>query len=386
MEYCSVREIAGRWGVSMRYVQRLLQKGRISAARKLGKSWMIPSDAQKPQVYHRLGKESLSCPPCIYIPSTPILKNTQNVIMKSMPASLHKLMEADLSYRRGDPYPAIGIWKSTPVHDETKLTTAFLATVATICSGEYELYYEIQHCLSRWSAKTENPTERALFELPRTLAIVSMAAPTMTPTWLKEADFSLFPSELKQFLLFLYTLHLRNIREYSEVRATARSAYELCANANTFTWLDINFLLLGATSSYHLHETGQALKFLKIALDLGMPCGFIMPFADCMGDLGGMMGDCLRQSYPDKIKQITELWNTSFKNWMLFHNEFTKENITTLLTIQEYQVARLICGGATYAETARRMYLSVSRIKDLISSVYGKLYINDRRELSHFIL
>ena len=55
MEYLTVREIAEKWGVSQRMVQRLCVDGRISGARKFTRVWAIPADAEKPQD-HRLAQ------------------------------------------------------------------------------------------------------------------------------------------------------------------------------------------------------------------------------------------------------------------------------------------------------------------------------------------
>jgi len=48
MEYISASEASEKWGVSLRQVQRLLAGNRIPRAKKYGRSWMIPDDAEKP--------------------------------------------------------------------------------------------------------------------------------------------------------------------------------------------------------------------------------------------------------------------------------------------------------------------------------------------------
>ena len=48
MEYISASEASEKWGVSLRQVQRLLAENRIPRAKKYGRSWMIPGDAEKP--------------------------------------------------------------------------------------------------------------------------------------------------------------------------------------------------------------------------------------------------------------------------------------------------------------------------------------------------
>ncbi len=48
MEYLSVEKTAEKWGISQRSVRNYCAQGRIAGARRIGKTWYIPEDAQKP--------------------------------------------------------------------------------------------------------------------------------------------------------------------------------------------------------------------------------------------------------------------------------------------------------------------------------------------------
>jgi len=48
MEYLTAKETAQKWGISERRVQVLCEQGRITGVQRLGKSWAIPSGAEKP--------------------------------------------------------------------------------------------------------------------------------------------------------------------------------------------------------------------------------------------------------------------------------------------------------------------------------------------------
>src|SRR5574344_1370799 len=48
MKYLSVKDVAGLWGINERRVRVLCDDGRVDGAMKVGKSWLIPSDASKP--------------------------------------------------------------------------------------------------------------------------------------------------------------------------------------------------------------------------------------------------------------------------------------------------------------------------------------------------
>ena len=49
MEYRTVRETAENWNLSVRMVQQLCTRGRVPGARKFGKTWAIPADAERPR-------------------------------------------------------------------------------------------------------------------------------------------------------------------------------------------------------------------------------------------------------------------------------------------------------------------------------------------------
>lgn len=46
--YMSIKEAAERWNVSTRRVQVLCSEGRITGAARLGRTWAIPANAEKP--------------------------------------------------------------------------------------------------------------------------------------------------------------------------------------------------------------------------------------------------------------------------------------------------------------------------------------------------
>lgn len=48
MEYLSTKEISEKWGISQRRVAILCEEGRIYGAAKVGKTWLLPIDSEKP--------------------------------------------------------------------------------------------------------------------------------------------------------------------------------------------------------------------------------------------------------------------------------------------------------------------------------------------------
>lgn len=54
MELMTSVEMAQQWGISSRRVAILCMEGRIDGAFKKGKTWLIPSDAEKPDDKRRV--------------------------------------------------------------------------------------------------------------------------------------------------------------------------------------------------------------------------------------------------------------------------------------------------------------------------------------------
>ena len=387
MDYISVREAAARWRTHIRVVQALCSEGRIPGAQKFGRAWMIPESSAKPADPRSARKlPGMARPVYLFLTSADLPKDDPDAALLTMGDSLQPLAAADVAFRRGDPEPAKAVWRETPRESGAKLSAASLATAAAISSGDYALYDEIRRFLRDCAEGTEHPRELALLSLPGTLAAVSMAVPEMTPEWLKNCDFSLFPRELRPFLLYLHALHLRNTGAYADMLGVAKATLALTEKPATFTWLDVYLSVLCAVAASALGEGEQAKRYLDDALALGMPAGFIAPFADSLGDLSGAVEAALERAYPGCRRAVTDLWESSFKNYIRFHNAFAKDHITTVLTAREYQAARLVARGETYAEAARRMHLSVSRVKHILTGVYAKLFVQGKQELNPFIL
>lgn len=49
LNYISVREVAKKWGISERRVQKLCEENRIDGVIRFGHSWAIPKDSEKPK-------------------------------------------------------------------------------------------------------------------------------------------------------------------------------------------------------------------------------------------------------------------------------------------------------------------------------------------------
>jgi predicted DNA-binding ArsR family transcriptional regulator len=53
MKFITAKEVGEKWGISNRRIQLLCKQGRIEGAYRLGWTWAIPEDAEKPKDIRR---------------------------------------------------------------------------------------------------------------------------------------------------------------------------------------------------------------------------------------------------------------------------------------------------------------------------------------------
>ena len=65
MNYCSIKETAGRWDVSEQLVRRYCRQGRIAGLIRQDGAWLIPVDCEKPQDGRCKGIQEEYLPPLV---------------------------------------------------------------------------------------------------------------------------------------------------------------------------------------------------------------------------------------------------------------------------------------------------------------------------------
>lgn len=391
MEYISSTEASEKWGISPRQVQRLLANNRIPCAKKHGRSWMIPVDAEKPidpRREKRLAKNSLSSDLAYVLASTtvPMPSHSPDAILDSMlEERLYIQYEGELAYLRGDFQKTLSCFQKTEGDDAARLRACPVAIAAAISIGDYHAYTEIDEYLKKHLKGGGDSVITAMAELAAATVAVSVIAPNMAPDWLKEGDLRALPIQARPDALYLRAKYFLCIGQYEAMLAVAQTALTFCASAQGITFPDIYLRLTCAVACHCLGRGEDARRWLLDAMDIALPHGFITPFAELVTALGVLMEQCLEQAYPEYRNAVIGQWKRTWKNWISFHNQFTKDNITYTLTLREYHIALLVARRLPYAEIAKQHCISVGRLKNIMLEIYGKLLISGRDELSKYI-
>jgi len=391
MEYISAIEASEKWGVSLRQVQRILADNRIPHAKRYGRTWMIPEDAKKPidpRREKKLSPNSFSSDMSYTIASTTIPLPDNNPGSSVDTEDVERLQfqnECELAYLRGEFKQAMSCFLNTEGDDAARLHACPIAIAAAISMGNYDAYIEMDTYLKRCLKADKGSEVSAMAELALATAAVSVLAPEMAPDWLKEGDFSAYAEQLRPFALYLRAKYFQCVGRYEAMLAVAQTTLSLYPVQQEITLTEIYLRLACATACYTLERWDEARRWLMETMTVALPHGFITPFAEVVTALGGLVEQCLNQSFPEYFDAIIGQCNLTWKNWITFHNLFAKDNITLLLSVREYHLALLVAHRVPYSKIAKQNAISVGRLKNIIQEIYGKLFISSRDELSQYL-
>ena len=392
MEYMTIRQAAEKWGVSVRWAETIVKNGRIDGAVRPSRDWLIPSCAEKPidpRWERKRTKDAFADDllGVIAATDTSLPAHNPDAILNTVSDRLRCILEAELAYLRGDFAGIMVCYEQTHGDDAVRLRICLAAIAAAMSLGDYNAYMEIDAYLKRCAKADTNGKTKAVAELSLATAAVSMMAPNMAPQWLETGDLSAIAPMLKRDAVYLRVKYFQCTRQFEAMLAAAETALSLCASERETTGHhDIYMRLMCAAACRYLGREIKAKEWLMESMRMALPYGFITPFAENVTALGGLMEQCLEQEFPDHYDAIIKQWKRTWKNWISFHNRFTKDNITLMLTLREYHLAVLVAHRVPYAKIAKQHHISVGRLKNIMLEVYEKLFISGREELEGYIL
>lgn len=393
MEYISALEASEKWDVSLRQVQRLLAHNRIPRAQKYGRAWMIPHDAEKPADLRREAKPlqySLSADLADVIAATtvPMPDDDPDSILDAVTDRRLQLQyEGELAYLRGDFQRVMRCFSETEGDDAAKLRACPMAIAAAISMGDYSAYTQVDAYLRRCiEANKGSRYIVAVAEQAMATAFVSVVAPNMAPDWLKQGDFSDLAAGAIPDALYLRAKYFHCSGRIDAMLAVAQTALSVCAPQQGITLPNIYLRVTCAAAHHELGHADEAKRYLLGAMRIALPHGFITPFAEIVTSFGGLIELCLEQAFPAYYNAVIGQWERTWKNWMAVHNQFTKDNITLMLTLREYHLASLVARRVPYAKIAKQYCISVGRLKNIMLEIYEKLFISSRDELAKYVL
>jgi len=294
------------------------------------------------------------------------------------------LSRAATAYLRGDFELIKNLYQSTKDDDALRLVASSVAFAAAMSTGDYPLFLEIENFVKD-IGKSADEKVVVFTEFLLSGAYVSAFAPGMVSGWVKEGDFSALPRDLMLAAAELRVSYLWSLGKMESVLHAAQVALGFCNVKQGIWFYDIYLYCYCSIACCALGRMAEAKRWLLDAMRFTMPHGLITPFAELAAEWNGLLEPLLKQEYPEQYDAVIGQWKRTVPNWLDFHNHFTRDNLTRILTLRELEMVRLAARGSPNAEIARQFHLSEGRVKNILSGIYDRLLIRRRKDLESFL-
>lgn len=133
-----------------------------------------------------------------------------------------------------------------------------------------------------------------------------------------------------------------------------------------------------ASAGFRLRRTEEAKAALRRALDIAMPDGFVMPFAENAAELAPVLaplaGETAYGDFLPKIQRASAACQSAVRA-VLRKQAASKAPV---LSLRERHAGLLAADGLTNAEIAEALHISHNTVKAELKSLFAKLGINSR--------
>lgn len=395
MSFMSVKEAAQKWQISLRLVQKYCAQGRIPNCKKIGNSWIIPIDAQKPQDPRKQPNNHLVADNDQLIKNLMPLLNAAFIpgscqqyisVMEDGPAKT--IAQAEYHYFSGDPQKTVEITELCLDHEDLaiQLSAYLLYTYANLSLGQIK---QARNALAtlRNSFKTIDempPQLQACQAFINSAAMVLLHLPCSDKDLIIKDYLSYLPDGLKMFALYILAHQVYLQGEYQ--RSLGIIETTLILQEKLYPIPTIYLHLVAVMNHISLKQSDKAAEHLLKAWKLAQPDDLIEGFGEHHGLLGGMLEAIIKKDWPEDFKRIINITYRFSAGWRKIHNPVTGHDVADNLTTTEFSIAMLAARGWTNQEIAGHLHISTNTVKHYISIVLQKLNIPTRHELKKYML
>ena len=398
MEYLSVRETADKWNISTRMVQQFCTQGRVPGARKLGKFWTIPADAEKPQdprVVRKRGAEMpfsgrlLDHTNLMPLMDTPFPPGQCLAAVEAMAAGPQRdIARAEYHYFTGKPEEAAKEAETylTSPNMAARLSACLIYAYSNLSIGEIQrakfVLGELNAALTAAGEQSPQFQAAAAFAAAAGAVLLHLPLPEGLPV---AQDFlPMLPTGLRAFALYVQAHYLYLKGQYGPSAGIVEGV--LAMGAASYPIPAIYLHLVAVMDYMSLKQTEQAKAHLLAAWEIARPDDLIEGFGEHHGLLGGMLESVIKPAWPEDFKRIIEITYRFSAGWRKVHNPDTGHQVADNLTTTEFAVAMLMVQGWISEEIAAHMSVSVSTVRRHQAQIKAKLQVKSKQELEDYML
>ncbi|MBQ3074803.1 MAG: hypothetical protein IJC26_01930 [Clostridia bacterium] len=402
MEYEKIETVSKRWGISARRVQILCGEGKIPGAKRFGRAWMIPADAQKPADGRTRGAKKSA----VDSEEKPLPRKTPFLYMTNLydtpgqaDAGQEKLKDhreaqmlfaAEVAYSRGEidkVYESADYLLSRHSGFYAVLSAGMLLALCAIWRGDLAMWRRAKLHIAEAKAKTDN--DRDILTLCLTAVDCMLYDVTGFPEWFKIGCFEpLHPDSLPATKVY-YAKYL-----YASAYAVATKEITVPGFDGGLTMMsllpfavepmisqavaertlvaEIYLRMICAVMYRYSGNDARAIRHLDRAIALALPDRLYGLLAEYYRTLGPLLQQRLDAADPEVWPRVRELYHVYDNGWSKLSGQVRGKTLITTLSIREREVAKLAAFGMSNNEIAQKMHMSLSGVKQAIRIVSEK--------------
>ena len=400
-DYLSTQEIAEKWGVSERRVAQYCAEGRVPGAQRIGKTWAVPSGAEKPVDPRKVRRQEIPAPaqavPGKLLDHTNLmpLMNTdfapgrcREAAESMAPGPRRDIALAEYHYFSGRPEAAA--MEAERYLDSgdmgARLSACLIFAYANLPLGRIQqarfALGELNAALVKAGETLPHFQAAAGFVAAAGAVLLHLPLPKELPDI--QSFLPLLPPGLRAFALYVYAHYLYLQGDYATSAGIVEGA--LAMDAGRYPIPAIYLHLVAVMDYMSLKRADQAQRHLLAAWEIARPDGLIEGFGEHHGLLGGMLESVIKPKWPEDFKKMIEITYRFSSGWRRVHNPLTGHDVADDLTTTEFALCMLAARGWTTQEMAEHLHVSANTVKKHLGEAKKKLGVSTRKELKKHML
>lgn len=395
-EFETAQEAAARLGLTVRAIQKHAAAGKISGAKRHGRSWLIPRDyvpAEKNAAPEQSGIPDVYQTP--FRLAMPLLNSTYPVgqameFINAMPdADDRQIALAEYFFFSGRSEDAVKTAEPyLDSHDPAlRYSASLICTFANLGRGHIHLARFAMNNLRRQMEvgfHAESPVQfHSIGVFTATTAAVLLHLPTDNIPPLDEYLAHL-PGGMKLYACYILAHKAYLNHDYAKSLTIADIGLALCPQRYPIAAIYTH--IVAAMALINMKRTDEALAHMDKAWKMAEPDGLLQPFGEHHGLLQGLVEVYFKKTAPNLLPRIIEITYAFSAGWRKIHNPDAQHDVADNLTTTEFTIAMLYNRDWSVKEIADHMEISQRTVKRHIATIYDKLGISDRDMLERFML
>lgn len=399
MEYISISEVAKKWGLTTRNVQMLCANGKIEGATRLGRSWMIPKNAQKPidgrtKVGRANADKDMPLPkktPFLYMSYLYSTPGTADASAESLSYNheAQVLFEAEVAYSRGEidkVYDSANYLLDKHSGFFAVIGAGMLLAMCAIWKGDIAMWRKAKIHISEAPAK--NDDDREVMQLAISAVDIMLYNVSSFPKWFQMGRFDplhkdSYPAAKVYYAKYLYAVAYsvatgvlklpgaEGLYVMTSVPYTIEPM--ICWASEQNTVMSEIYLRMTCAAVYHNYgNDDEAIHHIDKALELALPdklYGTIAEYCRILYALIERRLAPLDEEAWNEVKRLHKIYNDG---WTKLNGNIKGQQIIAKLSDQNRVVARLAAFKLSDAEIAARTNMSLSGVKQAIKIIKEK--------------